>query len=260
MRVYDLPEALLELHYFPAFRALLEEHFGRSVLRILKPSQREEVFLGFDQGFAKTAVSGAELRRQLAGAIATSGTSVPTLYVGYFLQYKCVEQMMRRNKALPTTVTTPYYRAELSLEPNRRTGLSQHETLLRLQAVTGADVNYACPMIFSEDDLWQEASVDDVRVVSLTEAPSGWATTRPHHLVFRSLDDAAPLWCSEPVTGKSRSLRAWIESSPRELWTGAATLEWLNRVRSAITHVEAFAGLPASLTLVEFDGIPRRDA
>jgi len=254
MRFDGLPEALLEILYFPAFRALLEDHFGRTVLRILKPSQREEAYLGFDQGFVKTEISGADVRKQLAAAISSPEAPAPSLYVGYFLQYKCVEKMVRRSKLMPQSFQVPYYRFELSLKPNKVTGISQHDTLLRLHAVKGTDVSYVCPMIFSEDDLWRDASLDDVRVVSLEAASQSWASTDRHHVLFRGPNDPNPLWCSEPIRGTSRPFREWIAAETQTPQSGPAFLEWLDRIEEEVTQGESGAGLPSSLIIVEFEG------
>ena len=99
------------------------------------------------------------------------------MYVGYFLQFKRPEEMVRRGQTTPSDFTTPYYRFELSLKASKLTGLSQHETLLRLHKIQDADVSYACPMLFTEDNLHREPSLDDVQVVSVSTAPSGYLTT-----------------------------------------------------------------------------------
>ena len=42
----DLPEALLEMHFYHAFRALVQDHVGREVLRILPLHQNLWVHSG----------------------------------------------------------------------------------------------------------------------------------------------------------------------------------------------------------------------
>src|SRR4051812_21653310 len=136
----EITEALLEMHYYQAFRVLLQEHLGREILRILKPSTNEEAFLGFDQGFVRCKVGTSELRAQLREAIQSSQPSIAPMYLGYFLQYKCPQEIVRRSKSLPSGFGVPYYRFPLSLEPSKSSGISQHETLLRLQTIRNTDV------------------------------------------------------------------------------------------------------------------------
>ena len=230
----DLPEALLEMHYYHAFRTLVQDHLGRELLRILKPSTTREAYLGFDQGFVRCEVSAKDFERQLRDAIASNSTAVPTMYAGYFLQFKRPEKMVRRVQTTPSHWTTPYYRFELSLKASKLTGLSQHETLLRLHDIQNADVSYACPMLFTEDDLHREPNLDDVQVVSVSTAPPGYLTTERHFVAFRAKDDPAPVWCSEPVPGKALSLSEWFRFLRLEFMSPAQLLEWLQEVSLAV--------------------------
>lgn len=265
----DLPEALLEMHFYHAFRRFVEDHFGRELLRILKPSTTREAYLGFDQGFARCEVSAVDLQKQLREAIASNATAVPAMYVGYFLQYKRPERIERRGKLAPTDFKTPYYRFELSLKASTLTGISQHETLLRLQGIRNADVSYACPMLFTEDDLHREPNLDDVRVVPISTAPPGYLTAERHFVAFRTKDDPAPVWCSEPTPGKSLPLPEWFRALRPELKGPAQLLEWLREVSQAALSVrekEREQGapgqeapptghaMPRALTILEFRG------
>ena len=222
------------MHYYHAFRTLVQDHLGRELLRILKPSTTREAFLGFDQGFVRCDVSAKDFERQLRDAIASSATSLPTMYVGYFLQFKRPEEMVRRVQTTPGDFTTPYYRFELSLKAGKLTGLSQHETLLRLHEIQNADVSYACPMLFTEDDLHREPSLDDVQVVSVSTAPPGYLTTERHFVAFRAKNDPAPVWCSDPVPGKALSLSEWFRSLRLELMSPAELLDWLQEISRAV--------------------------
>ena len=253
----DITEALLEMHYYQAFRALVQDHLGREVLRILKPSTNEEAFLGFDQGFARCNVSSAELRQQLREAIASNSGAISPMYMGYFLQYKRPEKLVRRHKkTTPADFAIPYYRFELKLEPSQVSGISQHESLLRLQQFRNADVSYACPMLFVEDDLFREPDLDDVRVVSLSTAPSGYSTNERHFVAFRTKDDENPNWCSEPTPGKSQSLPDWFRSLRIELMTPEAFLEWYEELTRFIVRLSLKTSgdrpsLPPALTILE---------
>ena len=254
----DLPEALLEMHYYHAFRALVQDHFGREVLRILKPSTNSEAFLGFDQGLVRSELPAADLQRQLREAIASSSTTVPAMYVGYFLQYKRPERVERRRKGTPRGFATPYYWFELSLKASKTARISQHETLLRVQGIRNADVSYACPMLFTGDDLHREPNLDDVRVVPISTAPPGYLTTEKHFVAFRTKDDPAPEWCSEPTPGKSLSLPEWFRSLRLELMGPAELLQWLEEVSQtvpvALEKDEKRYSLPRALTIVELGG------
>jgi hypothetical protein len=239
----DLPEALLEMHYYHAFRMLVQDHLGREVLRILKPSTNREAYLGFDQGFARCDLSAAELHRQLREAIASNASTVPAMYVGYFLQYKRPEKVERRRKETPSDFITPYYWFELSLKASKLTGISQH------------DVSYACPMLFTEDDLHREPNLEDVRVVPISTAPPGYLTAERHFVAFRAKDDLAPEWCSEPMPGRSLSLPEWFRTLRVELMGPTELLEWLQEISRAIPVIREKGGvrhgLPRALTIVE---------
>ncbi|WP_437477185.1 hypothetical protein WME75_27765 [Sorangium sp. So ce1014] len=254
----EINETLLEMHYYRAFVELFEAHFGKKFLRILKPSQRREAFLGFDQGWVRSNVPMARFREELEAAIATRGTSVQSLYLGYFLQYKCPEMIGRRSYAMPPDFQTPYYRFQLSLKPNRETGISQHETLLRLKNVANVDVSYACPMIFDEDSLYESPDLDDVRIVPLDTAPAGYATNESHFCCFRSPTDPAPMWCSQPMLGKSVGYEEWVSSGNLRLLEAREFLDWFERVREVYygsqknEWILGKATLPSSLTIVKF--------
>jgi hypothetical protein len=253
----DITEALLEMHYYQVFRALVQDHLGREVLRILKPSTNEEAFLGFDQGFARCHLSSVELRQQLREAIESSSTAISPMYMGYFLQYKRPEILVRKHKkTTPAGFDIPYYRFELKLEPSKVSGISQHETLLRLQQIRNADVSYACPMLFVEDDLYREPDLNDVRVVSLSTAPSGYSTNERHFVAFRTRDDENPDWCSEPTRGKSLSLPDWFRGLRIELMTPGAFLEWYAELSRFVVGLSLGSRgdryfLPPALTILE---------
>ncbi len=252
-----LTEALLEMHYHKALVELFEQHFGVRFLRLLKPSQNDEAFLGFDQGWVSSKVRLDDLTADLKDGIQSGANAVATLFLGYFLQFKKVEEA-HKSKFMPTGFTAPYYRVEVSLKPNKTTGKSQHETLLLLQSIAGADVNYACPMVF-ELDVYAEASLDDLRIVPVADAPTGYATNERHFITFQKKTDTTPTWCSEPVKGRALSVIEWLRSDrmPR-LLNRAEFRAWLEKVRTA-TRTQPMPALfgeaaawPESLTIVAF--------
>ena len=152
---YAVIEALLEAYYTRALADLLAEVYGAKVLRFLKPSTNKEVFVGFDQGWIKTSLTEDELEKQLKKAV-TTGENSEQIYVAFFLQFKVADLLSIRSKYCPSAIVPPYHRAELSLYPSDTTGISQHETLRRLQLALGskADVSYACGLLSDADDVY----------------------------------------------------------------------------------------------------------
>lgn len=200
-----ITEALLQNYFFSAQVKHFESVFGGKFLRVLQPSPQKEAWVGFDQGWVRTSVSNEELLDHLRAAVQSRATSVRSFYLGYFLQFKTVQRVTRRSRHFPVGYPIPYLRSELSLEPNKTTRLSQHETLLRLSRINFASVSYACAMLFDLDEVYEKPNLDRLRCVDLLAAPTGWATNEPHFITFRTEDDSAPLWCSQPVEGKSLS-------------------------------------------------------
>jgi len=120
-------------------------------------------------------------------------------------------------------------------------------------------------MLFTEDDLHREPSLDDVQVVSVSTAPSGYLTTSRHFVAFREKSDPAPAWCSEPVSGKALSLSEWLKSVRLEFMSPAQLLEWLKEISRAVQarpqKSESRAvpkkdgrghAMPRALTILEF--------
>lgn len=255
MKSEHLTEALLEMHFHAALMGLFEEHFGRKVFRVLKPSQRREALLGFDQGWVETELTLGRFRKELEDAIGSGSNSLDQKFVAYFLQFKRVEQV-GKSKAMPDSFTAPYLRAALDLKPNSKTKRSQHETLLRLQQIAGCDVNYACAMVLDEEALYEKPDLDDLRIVPVSDAPTGYATNERHFICFRDRADASPVWCSDPVGGRSTTPADWISLEKGiARHTAGSLLELLTRLAQATEEVDVFAGrviVPPLLTIVEF--------
>ncbi len=242
---------------------LFEATFGRKVLRVLKPSQQREAFLGFDKAWVKTELNMQEFRAQLENAINGSSVLSSHSFFGYFLQFKKVESMTKASKNMPSSWSTPYLRVELSLSPRPSSGISQHEALMRLRNIPRTDVSYACPMIFDLDAIMEEATLDNLQVVSLTSAPSGWTTSERHFICFRNETDSGPIWCSEPVEGKALNIRHWVrllkednQRSPRgEVLDARTTLAFVDKAISTfreLPRARARNLLPPGLRLIEF--------
>src|SRR2546426_10166257 len=150
----EVTETLLEMHYHAEIVDSFKKVYGTNFIRMLKPSQQDEVWVGFDHASVHTTLSQSQLTKELTRVVARDGTTVNNFFFGYFMQYKVVQQCQRRSKYCPTAYHTPYFRSELSLVKNENTGLSQHSTLRRLVRVKNAFVYYVCPMVFSPDEVF----------------------------------------------------------------------------------------------------------
>jgi len=197
------------MHFHRALVERFRQQYGANFLKLLKPSSQREAWIGFDQGWVRTSLTTSELFSELKTAIQNQPVKTSSFFFGYFLQFKVVERLVRGSKHKPATYNTPYFRAELSLDPNRTTGISQHETLLRLNSIAGTSVSYACAMIFNTEDIWEEPNLDKLRLVNISASPPGWATKQQHFLTFQTETDPHPLWCSDPVEGQSFSFDEW---------------------------------------------------
>lgn len=277
-----ITEALLEMHFHRALVERFTQQYGARFLKLLKPSPKQEAWVGFDQGWVRTSVTTSQLFSDLRDAIQNQANTANNFYFGFFLQFKLVEKMVRSSRLKPVHYATPYFRSELSLYPNPTTGISQHETLLRLNAVAGASVSYACGMLFDIADIWEAPNVSRLRCVDISTAPAGWATNQRHFLAFQIETDPSPFWCSEPVMGKSMSFDEWAfghdHISPKKM-TGneihnliMTTLDEIRRMNKK--RIEAMEAdyrrekkdsltklLPSSFTIVKFElRQPKRNA
>jgi len=202
------------MHFLKAITEMLAAHFHATFRRILKPSPSFERWVGFDQGWASTRLSIEEVLRELRNAINHNLNTVIDFYFGYFLQYKVVQRMYRRSAYACDLLDAPYFRAEVSIDPNGTTGLSQHETLLRLSRIRNAFVYYACPMIFDQEVLWQEANLNMLQIVDVVGAPSYQDPNERHFIEFQDEHDNNPIWCTDPQSGKAVSAKEWPYSHP----------------------------------------------
>ena len=208
-----ITEALLEMYYFKPLIDSIKNKYGADFTTLLKPSPQNEAWVGFDQGWVGTSLTTSKLFNELRQTIQNDSQNIQDFYFGYFLQFKVVEKMVRRSTLVPEGYTTPYLRVPLSLEPNTTTNLSQHETLLRLSNIQNASVYYACPMIFEMADLMKEATLDELRLVDIKNAPSDWITNAKHYIMFQDKNDMTPYWKSNPVQTKAISVTEWADTS-----------------------------------------------
>lgn len=264
-----ITEALLEMHFHRALIKYFESIYGAKFLRLLKPSSQKEVWLGFDQGWVRTDLTQKEFFSQLRQVIQQESTNVNNFYIGFFLQFKKVQKVTRRSNLMPSNYYVPYFRVELSLKPNKRTRLSQHETLLRLSQVNNASVYYACPMFFDLDALYEEPDLQCLPLVDVTTSPTGWATNDSHYITFQTESDSNPLWCSDPVQGVSYSVDEWVSLDSNK---GPSKLTAENLITLITNAIETISGvehhgqmsfldhapleinvLPSCFTVIEFE-------
>jgi len=216
-----ITEALLEMHFHRAIVDHFIGVFGANFLRLLKPSTRQEAWVGFDQGWVHTTLTTEQLFSELRQAIQSQAFYIDHFYLGYFLQFKIVQRITRQSRLMPSNYTVPYFRSELSLRPNPGTGLSQHETLLRLSDINSTSVCYACAMLFELDEIYEIPDLSRLRCVDVLSSPTGWATNDRHFIAFQGETDPVPLWSSEPVRGEAFGFKEWASPDskigPRKL-------------------------------------------
>jgi hypothetical protein len=177
---------------------------GTGEINFYKYSPQLEVFIGFDQAYAKTHLTEKEFLELLKESAANNNYRLNHKFVGYFLQFKVVNEMQKRMKRTPPAITAkPHYRASLDTTKNANTGLSQHELLFRLSKNAGAFVYYACPMILDRSALYDIlVDLNTLRLCDLDSCPSDYSDNDRHYIYFNDVD-ADPIWCSEPTEGKA---------------------------------------------------------
>lgn len=197
-------EATLEMHFHAALMDLFRETFGLGPggsVEFFKYSPQLEKFVGFDQAYVKTEMSGEELYDELASAASANGYKLNRLIYGYFLQFKVVKQRQKPSKSTPTGFSTPYYSSDLTTQRKKANDPSQHELLYQLAQNPGAMVYYACPMVFDRTDLYRpKADLDKLTLAEVSTCPSGYSDNERHSVCFQSID-GKPNWCSDPTEG-----------------------------------------------------------
>lgn len=207
-----LTEATLEMHYHHAIVQQVASYYGADVLRFLKPSPQKEAWVAFDQAWVKTSLATEVFLAELQAAVHSNQQTMEHFFLGYFLQYKRIAMLARRSRNTPTDFRLPYFRAELSLRPNDRTGLSQHDTLARLARIDFTSVCYACPMWSDSHSIYKPADLDDVRCVDIRTAPPLTSTER-QFLTFQNQEDKEPRWGAAGAPGSAYAFRDWIDPS-----------------------------------------------
>lgn len=250
-----LTESLLEMHFHHAFIELFSTVFGKKFLKLYKPSPQKEKWVGFDQGWISTSEDTSIILKNLKNAI---NNNTKKFYLAYFFQFKTVQLMHRNSRFKPPHFTFPYFRSELNLKPNKETHMSQHETLLRLSNYVIPEVYYACPMIFNNDDIYEEPNLDKIRFIQVNSAPNGWQTNDRHFILFQSEDDLSPFWYSEPIKAVSFSIEQLIDSKSIKLLNPLETSSLLNKTSrffEKFIKEKPYKYFPETLTLIEFENI-----
>lgn len=202
-----ITETVLEMHFHKPMLDLIRSTYGlgpTGQFNFYKYSPQKEVFLGFDQAYAMTQLSDQEFFDLLKGSALSSGYKLPSKFIAYFLQYKVVSELNKRQAKTPTSIKSkPHYRATLDTTKNERTGFSQHELLHNLSSNDGAMVYYACPMIFDKAQLYEpDPFLDALQLVDMASCPGSFADNSRHYIYFDQ-KTAQPIWCSNPVDGRS---------------------------------------------------------
>jgi hypothetical protein len=254
-------EALLEAIFLKPLTDLIAGVHGKRVLRVLKPSQNREAFLGFDQGWVKIdqGIAYEDFEDELQRYIADPSQQQP-MYYGYFLQYKVVKRMTRKSKHTPATLTPPYHRCELKTLVNAGKPLSQHQALRELSGATRTSVHYCVPEIFDADDVYDQPDLDKLRFFDVADSPE--MNDNSHHfLCFEPGSDMA-YWCSEPT--ETRPIKAEFFAQGLQEMLAAELLQLLRLVQSLDsrdfdTTELGPPRLPQALTILELDPTPNRN-
>jgi hypothetical protein len=209
-----ITETVLEMHYHKPMLDLIRSTYGvgpTGHFNFYKYSPQKEVFLGFDQAYAMTQYTDEQFFDLLKNSAMNAGYKLPSKFLAYFLQYKVVSELSKRQKKTPTSIKNkPHYRATLDTTKNDRTGFSQHELLHNLSSNDGAMVYYACPMILEKADLYEpDPTLDTLQLVDMASCPGSFSDNSKHYIYFDQ-KTAQPVWCSDPVQGKSVTAKQFV--------------------------------------------------
>jgi hypothetical protein len=205
----SITETVLEMHFHRPIMDLIREAFGLGPggqMNFYKWSPQKECFVGFDQAYVRTPLRDDEFFNLLKTSAASQQYQLNDIFFGYFLQFKVVRQMQKRNRYTPDQVENSlHYRVNLDTAKNLQTGSSQHELLYRLSKNNGALVYYACPMVFDKTDLYEvNVDLDKLRLVELESCQDIYEDNDKHYIFFDNLN-SEPIWRSEPHAGRAIS-------------------------------------------------------
>jgi hypothetical protein len=223
----SINETVLEMHYHQALMDLFRSVFGvgpSGKISFYKYSPQKECFVGFDQAWVMTDVSDDKLFEDLKDAAQNNSYKLNERYIGYFLQYKVVQRMIRHSKKNPPPVKSARFgRSKISSQANPHTGQSQHELLFNLCKNKNALTYYACPAIFDKAELYiKDVDLGTLHLVDVASCPSDFTDHKKHHIFF-DLPSMQPTWCSEPVEGRSIAPETLATSMRTRLLESPAT-------------------------------------
>lgn len=240
VRPMSITETVLEMHYHRPLMDLIRESYGlgsTGKFNFYKYSPQREVFLGFDQAFVMTELTDEQFFAQMKSSAMNNGYKLSSRFIAYFLQFKVVTELHRRQKKTPSQIRSkPHYRASLDTTKNDSTGFSQHELLYNLNRNDGAMVYYACPMIFDKSAIYEvNVSLDPLRLVDLDSCTSDFTDNSKHYIYFDQ-QQSQPIWCSEPVEGEALTSEQFAERVVGKLRqiSPAASVEQLSTLLSQI--------------------------
>jgi hypothetical protein len=238
-----LNETVFEMHFHRPLIDLFRRECGLGVntaINFYKYSPQKEAFIGFDQAYAMSEQSDQEFYQELSDAAKNRGNQLRTTYIAYFLQFKVVSRLMRRQAKTPSQIATnPHFRSSLDTTRNERSGFSQHELLFDLNRNENAFVYYACPMIFDKADLYATTvDLGLLRLADLSSCPSSYSDNEKHYIYFEN-PDSDPIWCSDPVVGSALATVDLVQLMLAQL-RAASQEESASQVLKILEYVRAY--------------------
>lgn len=248
----EVPEALLEMRYFEPLWTLFEGMLGANFVQLLKPTQRGEKWIGVDQVWSTKEIPQERLFTEISESVEDSSNPV-SVYVAFFLQFKVVHRMKRAYGQTRDAVRGKHFRVDLDTEPKwdkdgNWSYYSQHEVMKRVSQVDPFLVWYACPFIFTADEvLKRPVQLEEIKFVVVDGDTPDYSDEERHHICFQTRS-SLPQWCSEPVPGKLTDIKKLAEKITESPLAGKELVKDLKRLREEAEITE----FPDSLTVMEF--------
>jgi hypothetical protein len=273
IKISKLNESLLEMVYFFPLKKELQYILGtKKVNAIYKPSQQKEAWLGFDQAWTNEEISEDDFYDIIKNKSKTSK------FLAYIMQFKVVKKQ-KYYKKIARTFTVPshykdgdlYFRSPLKTEPSKKGTTSQHDLLIDIKKnFYFFEVYYACPMLFSQSDLFRPEFMKDEKkfvehlleqlvLVDVESAPDpttlSWKSSSNHHLMWKDSSGSDIYWCSSPEKGDGITIRKWIESLDQKFMSNEQLLANIKELYSNIPDQEdekqAFREVFSKLTILD---------
>lgn len=196
------------------------------------------------------------------------------------MQFKVVERQKHYNK-IDRTFKVPshynngdmYYRSPLKTEPSKKGTTSQHDLLFNIKSnYDFMEVYYACPMLFSQLDLFHPDFMKDENkfrkhlleqlvLVDVVTAPdpttSTWKSSNNHHIMWKDESGSDIYWCSIPKKGKKETYKEWIKGLNQKFFSNEQLIENKKKLKDIIPDKEdeqqAFRDVYSKLTIFEIE-------